>query len=122
MMSNYQVRTNLNGARTKGGKSLRDKKNNHMHCKLQELPGRVDKTSAHQYQVLQFKSRGFQDQRSNHHERHLGNTSKITKKIKQQNGSGDSKKKINVSLHAKVVEFRHVCGEHLSESRQWVVT
>jgi len=56
------------------------------------------------------------------HERHLGDTSKITKKIKQQNGSGDSKKKINVSPHAKVVEFRRVCGEHLRKGRHCVVT
>jgi hypothetical protein len=24
--------------------------------------------------------------------------------------------------HTRVVEFKHVCGEHLSKGRQWVVT
>jgi len=45
----------------------------------QELRGRVDKTPAQKYQDRQFASSGFLDSRSNHHQRHLGDTSKTTK-------------------------------------------
>jgi ribosomal protein L9 len=41
MMSNFQGRTNLNGLRTKFRKSLRDKKNNHMHCIMQRYKNGV---------------------------------------------------------------------------------
>lgn len=81
----------------------------------------MDKTPALQYQDLQFESSGFQDLRSNHHERHLGDTSKINKKIRQKNGSVDSREKINFRLHAKVVEFRRVGGELQGKGRQCVV-
>ena len=45
----------------------------------QELRGRVDKTPAQKYQNRQFESSAFHDRRSNHHQRHLGDTSKTTK-------------------------------------------
>jgi hypothetical protein len=56
----------------------------------QELRGLVDKTPAQHSKDRQFESSGFQDRRSSQHERHLVATSKTTK-IKQQNGSADSK-------------------------------